>query len=164
MNLQDLLQEQKKEFIEKGADIEHTRWSNWQEYFFSKCKIEDTNQYNGVGDTHVYFALESYLYNRWKQQIATPYSELSEEEKESDRREVRTYLPLLTTAITKGYELALEEVKREIEGNEIVEDYAKANMYDQELKKLHLEADLHFNRGLKRAIEIIDAHLKETKE
>lgn len=28
------------EFIEKGADLEHERWSSWQSYFFSKCQVK----------------------------------------------------------------------------------------------------------------------------
>ena len=33
------------------------------------------------------------------EQIATPYSELSEKEKESDRDQVRKYLPIVATAL-----------------------------------------------------------------
>jgi hypothetical protein len=36
---------------------------------------------------------------QWENQIATPYSELSEAEKESDREQVRKYLPLIVSAL-----------------------------------------------------------------
>ena len=36
---------------------------------------------------------------RWRKQIATPYNQLSETEKESDRKESRSYLPLVRAAI-----------------------------------------------------------------
>ena len=37
--------------------------------------------------------------DRWFRQINTPYAELSEEEKESDRKETRNYLPLIETIL-----------------------------------------------------------------
>ena len=37
---------------------------------------------------------------RWEKQMATPYSELTDEEKESDREQVRKYLPLIVGALS----------------------------------------------------------------
>jgi hypothetical protein len=37
----------------------------------------------------------------WEKQIETPYSELTNEEKESDREQVRTYLPLIVDLLNK---------------------------------------------------------------
>lgn len=37
---------------------------------------------------------------RWSAQIVTPYADLSEAEKESDREQVRRYLPLIVEAVT----------------------------------------------------------------
>jgi len=76
------------EFIEKGANLEHERWAKWQSYLFSKSEWTE----NG-------YLIPKELCERWQRQIATPYSELSEEEKESDRVEVRSYLPLLKELI-----------------------------------------------------------------
>lgn len=89
-------------FIEAGAEIEHTRWAKWQEYFFGKC-IEQRND-----GKYVDLTLPVPLYERWKRQIATPYSELSEPEKESDRREVRSYLPLIHSLLASERARALE--------------------------------------------------------
>jgi hypothetical protein len=41
------------------------------------------------------------LVKRWELLIATPYSELSETEKESDREQVRKYLPLIEKQLGK---------------------------------------------------------------
>lgn len=80
-----------EKFIEEGAALEHERWAGWQKYMFSKgVKYPD-------GDFH----LPSELYERWLRQINTPYSELSEAEKESDRKEVRKYLPLISKLFLK---------------------------------------------------------------
>ncbi|MFC8731183.1 hypothetical protein ACFT5B_01820 [Luteimicrobium sp. NPDC057192] len=35
------------------------------------------------------------LATRWAAQVETPYAELSEQEKDSDREQVRQYLPLI---------------------------------------------------------------------
>lgn len=74
-----------EELIEKLADIEHTRWSKWQEYVFSKMKREVINDIE-------YHYLPNEFYQRWARQIDTPYTELSEAEKESDRKEARISL------------------------------------------------------------------------
>ena len=73
-----------KEFVEKGADLEHKRWAGGQSYLFSKSEWTK----NG-------YLIPKELCFRWQRQIDTPYSKLSEEEKESDRIEVWKYLPLI---------------------------------------------------------------------
>ena len=73
-----------KEFVEKGADLEHKRWARWQSYLFSKSEWTK----NG-------YLIPKELCIKWQKQIDTPYSKLSEEEKESDRIEVRKYIPLI---------------------------------------------------------------------
>jgi len=72
-----------KEFVEKGADLEHKKWVGWQSYL---SKSEWTK--NG-------YLIPKELCFRWQKQIDIPYSKLSEEEKESDRIEVRKYIPLI---------------------------------------------------------------------
>lgn len=77
-----------KEFIEKGADLEHQRWAKWQAYVFSKSKW-----------TKKGYLIPKELCERWQRQINTSYAELSEAEKETDRQEVRKYLPLIHNII-----------------------------------------------------------------
>lgn len=61
--------------LEKMAALEHERWSRW--YLWEKQNWSLENE------------------ARWDRQANTPYEELSEKEKESDRREVRPYFELL---------------------------------------------------------------------
>lgn len=81
-----------EEFIEKGADIEHNRWSKWQKYLYSKCR-----KY-GLGDSLIINVDDV---KHWERQIKTSYKDLSEREKESDRKEVRSYIPLLEKALSQ---------------------------------------------------------------
>ena len=71
--------------IEALADIEHNRWSHWQRYMHEK----------GVRQADGSLLIPPDLVAQWDRQIATPYAELSEEEKESDREQVRKYLPMI---------------------------------------------------------------------
>ncbi len=51
---------------EELAELEHEQWTHWTRYMLDNLTIENIE--------------------RWKRQIKTPYSELSEKEKESDRK------------------------------------------------------------------------------
>jgi len=96
-----------KEFVEKGADLEHDRWARWQEYMFSKFVEHE----NGKGE---YICLHRDFFDRWNRQIATKYTDLSEAEKESDRKETRNYLPLLHQALTDYKDSILNLITEEI--------------------------------------------------
>ena len=84
--------ETEKEFIEKGADLEHNRWARWYRWQRDNSTPENIE--------------------RWNVQAETPYSELSETEKESDRKETRQYLSLISRVLeeskhTKDLETAI---------------------------------------------------------
>lgn len=87
------------ELKEKLAAIEHERWADWQKWCHKVLREE--LRYNDM-ETN----LEEIL-SRWDKQIATPYPELSEQEKQSDREQVERYWPLIT-------QLLLEERNRAI--------------------------------------------------
>ena len=78
--------------MEKFASLEHERWAKWQKYMHSKF-IEDSRE------NSEYVCLPKELFQRWERQINTPYSELSEQEKESDREQVRPYLEEFSTLL-----------------------------------------------------------------
>lgn len=66
------------QLVEILAAIEHERWSGWMKHEFSLQREPLT------------MTAESYA--SWNRQANTPYADLSEDEKESDRREVRKTL------------------------------------------------------------------------
>ena len=78
--------------MEKLADIEHQRWADWQQHLHDRCECLEIK-----GEKNLLINTEDY--KRWDMQIHTDYKDLSEEEKESDRKQVRRYLPLLKQSL-----------------------------------------------------------------
>ena len=75
--------------LEQLAAVEHDRWSHWQRYLHSKCIRQPDGSLTIPGD----------LVARWERQLDTKYADLSEQEKEGDREQVRKYLPLIASAL-----------------------------------------------------------------
>lgn len=77
--------------LESLAEAEHDRWSHWQRYLHSKAKRNSDGSLSIPRD----------LVERWERLMATPYQQLSEREKESDRDQVRRYLPIIADAFSE---------------------------------------------------------------
>lgn len=60
--------------LEKLAELEHIQWSHWTKHMLNNMTPENID--------------------RWRRQIATPYSELTEKEKDSDREWARRVLEI----------------------------------------------------------------------
>lgn len=80
------------EAMEKLASIEHDRWAHWQRYLHGK----GTKQADGS------LNLPAHLVTQWERQCNTSYDDLSDLEKESDRAQVRKYLPVVVDAVWKA--------------------------------------------------------------
>ena len=93
-----------EEFVEKGADLEHDRWLRWQKWCHKVLRENCPSP-----------ELEKVL-ERWDKQIATPYSKLSEAEKESDRKETRNYLSLFRQTLLSREQKMIEEDIKRLEG------------------------------------------------
>lgn len=61
--------------LEQLAELEHIQWSHWTKYMLDNLTPENIE--------------------RWRRQIDTPYGELSEKEKESDRVWARKVLEVI---------------------------------------------------------------------
>jgi hypothetical protein len=77
--------------LEQLAAIEHERWSHWQRYVHTKCLRQPDGS----------LLLPADLVVRWEKQMNTKYVELNDQERESDREQVRKYLPLIASALTE---------------------------------------------------------------
>jgi hypothetical protein len=75
--------------LESLAAIEHERWSHWQQYLHAQCEPGSDGS----------LMIPSSLVERWERQSTTPYAALPDEEKESDREQVRLYLPVIAAAL-----------------------------------------------------------------
>ena len=80
---------EEKEIIEKLAELEHTQWAHWTEYMLKRLETLERDE----------DASDPYKVRRekghWRKQIKTPYSKLTEKEKEADRKWARKVLALL---------------------------------------------------------------------
>ena len=74
-----------QELIERLAGKAHESWSRWMAYLFSKCMM--------LADGSAQIPPELVL--RWKKQTYTNYEHLSEQEKQSDREEVKRIMPII---------------------------------------------------------------------
>ena len=74
---------------EELAAHAHEAWSGWMKYMFDKCKTAAFNS----GRT-----IPSELVFRWKRQMTTPYADLPESEKASDRDEADKILAIIAEA------------------------------------------------------------------
>jgi hypothetical protein len=73
---------------EQLADISHEIWSSWTRWQFSVCTP------NADGS----LTIPASLVERWTRQMNTPYAELSEREKDSDREQADKIMsPFMTT-------------------------------------------------------------------
>jgi hypothetical protein len=133
-----------EEFVEKGADLEHERWAKWQRYVHTKCVPSADDGIWQIGYEFI---------ERWERQINTPYAELSESEKESDREQVRPYLPLIKSLLAqqrKEIVREIEKLKQDPEKNE----YMKfAQMLDGG-EALRFHSKTH-NQALDQAIKAV---------
>jgi 8-oxo-dGTP pyrophosphatase MutT (NUDIX family) len=73
--------------MEVLADLEHRSWGKWTKWMLAEITKERPFDLEQVFESLP-------CVQRWHRQIETPYEELSEDEKESDRRVVREKLPL----------------------------------------------------------------------
>ncbi len=78
------------DLVDELAAIEHERWAHWQRYMHE----HGSRQADGS------LILPAELVARWDRQIAVPYAELADSEKESDREQVGRYLPLIAKRLS----------------------------------------------------------------
>lgn len=73
------------EMIELLSEYAHDAWAGWMRYLFSKSTI------NADGTV----TIPKWAVERWRRQIGTKYSDLSDSEKMSDRKEAETILSIV---------------------------------------------------------------------
>lgn len=84
------LQEADGDLREGLARYAHEAWSGWMKYLFSKCETRITYFSSEEVKTIPAWAVE-----RWSRQMLTPYADLPEQEKESDRQEADRMIAIM---------------------------------------------------------------------
>ena len=71
--------------IEKLSKYAHDAWSGWMKHVFKK----------GVVNKDGTLTIPKWAVDRWKRQLKTDYKDLSNKEKESDRKEVKKFIKVI---------------------------------------------------------------------
>jgi hypothetical protein len=75
-----------EQMIEDLAELEHQQWCHWTKYFLDSME-------NGFSD-----------FDKWRKQSKTKYKDLSEEDKEKDRKWARKVLSVMYESARKEAE------------------------------------------------------------
>lgn len=78
--------------LDQLAAAEHERWAHWQQYVHQQCQVGPDGS----------LTIPAELADRWAKQISTPFAQLTDAEKDSDRDQVRRYLPIIAAAIRQA--------------------------------------------------------------
>jgi hypothetical protein len=70
---------------EELSNYAHNSWSGWMKYLFDKSKQNEDGT----------ITIPVWAVERWTRQMNTPYNELSEEEKNSDRDEADEIITII---------------------------------------------------------------------
>lgn len=76
---------------ERLAEYAHEAWSGWMKYMLSKCEYRHQNEPDGPRIA----VIPAESLEHWQRQMNTPYADLPENEKESDRKEADEMLAIL---------------------------------------------------------------------
>lgn len=74
---------------EQLAVYAHEAWSGWTQYLFDQSYV--LHDFHGLEER----VIPAWAVERWTRQMITPYAELPEQEKESDRQEADKILAIL---------------------------------------------------------------------
>lgn len=77
------------------ADYAHEAWSGWMKYLFEKCEPIHRLKEGTQREVEVCLMMPPWAVERWQRQMSTPYVDLPEEEKKSDREEADRMLAIM---------------------------------------------------------------------
>lgn len=81
-----------KATMEAFASKEHEKWGHWMRYLFRQSEAQSDGS----------VVIPKALVERWQQQARTAYADLSESEKESDRKVVQGFFGELIDKTVRG--------------------------------------------------------------
>lgn len=75
------------------AEYAHDAWAGWMKYLFEKGEFRTVNKEDGT-PTKIW-VMPDWAADRWTRQMLTPYADLPESEKESDRLEADRMIEIM---------------------------------------------------------------------
>lgn len=88
------------DLLESMAAYAHEAWSHWMKYLFSCCfSIDPPALAKEAGVVCNDLCIPAEKVERWQRQMKTPYEQLPEDEKHSDREQARTIIGLVKSAV-----------------------------------------------------------------
>jgi len=140
-----------EERVEEFASLEHDRWSKWQKYMHSKIEPTEHDSLMQIGSEYI---------ERWERQINTPYNELTETEKQSDRDQVYPYIE----ALTADRLALLTELRQVITKKLTTRTYKIITQYEpNSIASITIPANQEsaYNLGATITLKDLQAHLDE---
>jgi hypothetical protein len=93
------MSESEQSLRERVAELCHAQWSGWMRYMLGDCDSSVCHAVSGPNAEHPRPRLQHADYlARWRRQLATPYADLSDAEKDSDRAEADRFIALIAEA------------------------------------------------------------------
>ena len=92
------------ELREQLADVQHAIWGHWMGYMFS-CGWTD---WNGC------WIMPADKYQRWARQMVTPYAELTEKERMSDREQADKILAVIAPVLEDAEAVRFMEIQQRL--------------------------------------------------
>jgi hypothetical protein len=90
------MSESEQSLRERLAELCHAQWSGWMRYMLDDCDSSVCPAVRGPNAEHPQPRLQHADYlARWRRQMATPYADLSDAEKDSDRAEADRFVALI---------------------------------------------------------------------
>ena len=88
------------ELLEPMADMEHEQWIHWMKHFKKlgcpeKLEVGKFSTVRAHKEPLVLLVFKAEDWERWEKQMSTNYHDLSEKEKDSDRKQARNMLDYL---------------------------------------------------------------------
>ena len=125
--------------LEDLAELEHKQWAHWTKYMLNRLEQLEMKE-----DANDPYKVQRQQEN-WKRQIATPYSELTEKEKDSDR-----------SWASKSLEITAEQIDSILEELESRARFFYTGVMGMPYK--------YYERGFATAIHNARAKIKEALE
>ena len=123
-----------KDCREELANLCHEQWIGWMKYLFGTCMEEFTNYM--LFETTGRIIIPRWAAERWRRQINTDYTNLSEEEKESDRKEADKFINLFEKQLQE------KEMIREL-FQKLIKHCEKHHGVMLNISTKHLEIDIN---------------------